>query len=50
MVVSQQVGAGNLTLGPLEEQSVFLISEPSLQPLGWKFKAAILTLMTTSSL
>jgi hypothetical protein len=32
MVVSHHVVARELNSGPLEEQSVLLISEPSLQP------------------
>lgn len=31
-VVCSHVGAGNLTPGSIEEQTVFLIAEPSLQP------------------
>jgi hypothetical protein len=32
-VVSQHVGSGNMNLGPLEEQPVFLTPEPCLQPI-----------------
>ena len=34
MVVSYHVVAGILSSGPLEEQSVLLAAEPSLQPRG----------------
>jgi hypothetical protein len=37
MVVSHQMGAGNQTSGPLEEQQVFLTSEPSGKPLIFFF-------------
>ena len=38
MAVSHHVGCWELNSGPLEEQSVLLNSEPSLQPLSGYFK------------
>jgi hypothetical protein len=39
MVGRQLVAAGNLNSGPLEEQSVLLTAEPSLQPYIFSFEA-----------
>ena len=38
MVMSHHVVGGKLNSGPLEEQSVVLTAEPSLQLLKWVFQ------------
>lgn len=38
MVVSHYVGAGKHNLGPMQEQQVFLSTEPALQTLHFKIK------------
>lgn len=38
MVVSHYVGAGKHNLGPMQEQQMFLSTEPALQTLHFKIK------------